>query len=73
MHGEYGLRLGDAEELAPTYARMGDFLKQRCAGWDGYVFTAREHAGRIGLKSAQRTPFDNAGIDCRLLRFELYT
>ncbi|MAB83475.1 MAG: RNA methyltransferase [Phycisphaerae bacterium] len=73
MHGEYGLRLGDAEELAPTYARMGDFLKQRCAGWDGYVFTAREHAGRIGLKSAQRTPFDNAGIDCRLLRFELYS
>lgn len=73
MHGEYGLRLGDAKELARTYGRMGDFLKQRCAGWDGYVFTAREHAGRIGLKSAQRTPFDNAGIDCRLLRFELYS
>ncbi|MDG2199988.1 MAG: hypothetical protein P8K80_02235 [Phycisphaerales bacterium] len=72
LHGEYGLRLGDPEELAPTYRRMGDYLKQQCAGWDGFVFTAREHAGRIGLKAAQRTPFEHGGIDCRLLRFELY-
>ena len=67
-----GLRLGDQDALAGTYRRMGDFLKQRCAGWDGYVFTAKEHAGRIGLKSAARIPFEHAGIDCRLLRYELY-
>ncbi len=72
LHGEYGLRLGDQDALAGTYRRMGDFLKQRCAGWDGYVFTAKEHAGRIGLKSAARIPYEHAGIDCRLLRYELY-
>ncbi|MAA52680.1 MAG: RNA methyltransferase [Phycisphaerae bacterium] len=72
LHGEYGLRLGDEHALAGTYRRMGDFLKQRCAGWDGFVFTAKEHAGRIGLKAASRIPFEHAGIDCRLLRYELY-
>lgn len=72
LHGEYGLRLGDEDALAGTYKRMGDFLKQRCAGWDGYVFTARELAGRVGLKSAAKIPFEHAGIDCRLLRYELY-
>jgi len=73
LHGEYGLRLGD-EGLLETYSRMGDYLKTQCIGWDGYVFTSgKPLIAAIGLKVAKRTPFFNADIDCRLLRYELYT
>ena len=73
LHGEYGQRLGEADELKSTYKRMGDFLKQQCPGWGGYVFTSKDLAGTIGLKPARRIPFEHAGVDCRLLRFDLYS
>ncbi|HZW11499.1 MAG TPA: hypothetical protein VFF69_16480 [Phycisphaerales bacterium] len=73
MNPEYGERMGDSAELAETYKRIGDFLKQRCAGWTGHVFTgSRELAGKIGLKASRRIPFMNAQIECRLLRYEMY-
>jgi putative N6-adenine-specific DNA methylase len=73
LHGEYGLRLGEDDELVATYKRIGDYLKTDCAGWDGYVFTSgKPLIGAIRLKVARRTPFINAEIDCRLLRYELY-
>jgi len=72
LHGEYGKRLGD-DDLELDYKRIGDFLKTNCAGWDGYVFTSgKPLIAAIRLKVARRTPFMNADIDCRLLRYELY-
>ncbi|MCH2161681.1 MAG: hypothetical protein MK085_07375 [Phycisphaerales bacterium] len=73
LHGEYGQRLGNQAELAATYRRMGDFLKQSCGGWDAYVFTAKPLAGEVGLRPKRRIPFENGSIDCRLLQFELYS
>ncbi|MDG2291127.1 MAG: hypothetical protein P8L37_00580 [Phycisphaerales bacterium] len=73
VHGEYGQRLGDIDELQSTYKRVGDFMKKQCPGWKGFVFTSRELAGTVGLKPAQRVPFEHAGVDCRLLRFNLYS
>jgi len=73
LHGEYGRRLGDLEDLKSMYKRMGDFLKQQCPGWNGYIFTARELAGAVGLKAARRIPFEHGGIDCRLLKYDLYS
>ena len=72
LHGEYGERMGDPVGLRETYRRIGDFLKQGCEGWRGFVFTSKDLAGTIGLRPARRTPFENGGIDCRLLEFELY-
>ncbi|MBM44172.1 MAG: RNA methyltransferase [Phycisphaerae bacterium] len=72
LHGEYGRRLGELDELKSMYKRMGDFMKQQCPGWDGYIFTARELAGAVGLKAARRIPFEHGGIDCRLLKYDLY-
>jgi putative N6-adenine-specific DNA methylase len=70
---EYGERLGDETELQSTYARIGDFLKQRCKGKNGYVFTGNlELAKSIRLKPSRRIEFLNAKIDCRLLEYELY-
>ena len=71
---EYGERLGDETELQSTYARIGDFLKQKCKGKTGYVFTGNlELAKAIRLKPSKRIEFLNAKIDCRLLEYEMYT
>lgn len=73
MNPEYGERMGEETELMETYKRIGDFLKQRCGGYRGFVFTGNSDlAKRIGLKPKRRYEFYNATIDCRLLEYELY-
>lgn len=73
INPEYGERLGDIRELEDTYARIGDFMKQKCGGYYGYVFTGNmELAKKIGLKAKRRIEFYNSTIDCRLLEYELY-
>ncbi len=70
---EYGDRLGDEIELQETYKRMGDFLKQQCKGYWGYIFTGNlELAKKIGLKPKRRIEFYTGKIDCRLFEYELY-
>jgi 23S rRNA G2445 N2-methylase RlmL len=71
---EYGERLGDISELEMTYARMGDFLKNKCMGYSGYIFTGNlELAKKIRLKPSRRIEYFNATIDCRLLEYEMYS
>jgi putative N6-adenine-specific DNA methylase len=73
LNPEYGERLGEVRELEKTYERIGDFFKQRCAGWTGCVFTGNmELAKKVGLHASRRIPFFNAKIECRLLKYELY-
>jgi 23S rRNA G2445 N2-methylase RlmL len=70
---EYGERLGAVKELEETYARIGDFLKKKCQGYRGYIFTGNlELAKKIGLRASRRVEFYSARIDCRLLEYELY-
>ena len=70
---EYGERLGEEEDLAITYKRMGDFMKQKCPGYMGYIFTGNVSLGKkVGLRAARKIEFYNGTIDCRLLKFELY-
>ena len=74
VNPEYGERLGDIKELEATYARIGDFMKQKCGGYYGYVFTGNlELAKKIGLKAKRRIEFYTSTIDCRLLEYELYS
>lgn len=71
---EYGDRLGVEAELEHTYKRMGDFLKQQCKGYSGYIFTGNlELAKKIGLKPSRRIEFYTSKIDCRLFEYELYS
>ncbi|GGZ17585.1 RNA methyltransferase [Echinicola pacifica] len=70
---EYGERLGEEEELAETYKRIGDFMKQSCSGYNGYIFTGNPALGkRVGLKPKRKIEFYNGTIECRLLKYELY-
>ena len=70
---EYGERLGVHSKLEITYKRMGDFLKQECKGYRGYIFTGNpDLAKKIGLRASRRFEFFNGKLDCRLLQYELY-
>ena len=74
MNPEYGERLGEIAELEETYKRIGDFMKQRCGGYFGYIFTGNlDLAKKIGLKAKRRIEFYTSIIDCRLLEYELYS
>ena len=65
--------MGEIAALEDTYGRIGDFFKQTCAGYPGYVFTGNlPLAKKIGLRTSRRMTFFTAGIECRLLRYDLY-
>ncbi len=73
LNPEYGERLGKADELESMYVHIGDFFKQKCAGYTGYVFSGNlDMAKRVGLKPRRKHIFFNANIECRLFEYELY-
>lgn len=73
LNPEYGERMGEVKELESVYKGIGDFFKQKCTGYKGFVFTGNlELAKKIGLKTFCRIPFYNGDIECRLLGYELY-
>ena len=73
VNPEYGLRLGALEKLEKEYKRIGDFFKQNCVGYTGYIFTGNKKlAGKVGLKTSARMIFFNGKIECRLLKYEMY-
>jgi putative N6-adenine-specific DNA methylase len=70
---EYGERLGVHTKLEITYKRIGDFLKKKCLGYRGYVFTGNSDlAKKLGLKATRKIEFYNGKLDCRLFEYELY-
>ena len=73
LNPEYGERLGVETELEAVYARIGDFFKNKCKVYTGYVFTGNlSLAKKIRLKTSRKIEFFNATIDCRLMEYELY-
>ncbi|MCF7958751.1 MAG: class I SAM-dependent RNA methyltransferase, partial [Phycisphaerae bacterium] len=73
LNPEYGQRMGEISELEKTYARIGDFFKQKCKGYTAYIFTGNlPLAKKVGLRTSRRTEFYNADIECRLLKYDMY-
>jgi len=73
LNPEYGERMGDAGKLGEIYKEIGNFFKNRCLGYRGYIFTGNlELAKTVGLRTKRRIPFYNGPIECRLLEYELY-
>lgn len=68
----YGVRIGEAEELAAFYPRLGDALKRNWGGWRCYLFTADIQLPKlIGLKASRRTPLFNGALECRLYEYRM--
>jgi putative N6-adenine-specific DNA methylase len=73
LNPEYGERMGDTGKLGDIYKGIGDFFKNRCMGYRGYIFTGNlDLAKQVGLRTKRRVPFYNGPIECRLLEYELY-
>jgi len=72
MNPPYGVRMGEQDELAALYPRLGDWLKQFFAGWRCYIFSGDPTIVKlIGLKASRRTPLYNGAIECRLFEYRL--
>jgi putative N6-adenine-specific DNA methylase len=68
----YGVRIGEQQELASLYPKLGDALKAKYAGWSAWVFTADMRLPKlIGLKPSRRIPLYNGALECRLYGFEI--
>jgi 23S rRNA G2445 N2-methylase RlmL len=73
LNPEYGQRMGEVRALEGTYRGIGDFFKNKCCGYAGYIFTGNlDLAKKVGLRTKRRLTFFNGGIECRLLGYELY-
>ena len=68
----YGERIGEEKELRGYYKQMGQVFRERCSGWDVWVFTGNPNLAReLGMKPAEELPFYNGKIPCRLLHFHI--
>lgn len=69
----YGVRLRSEVELGAFYKSFGDFLKRRCKGSQAFIFFGtREMIKKIGLKPTWKKPMRNAGLDGRVVKYEMY-
>ncbi len=68
----YGERIGEQEELAALYPRLGDILKKRFPGWNAYLFSADTRLPKLlSLKPSRKTPLFNGALECRLYEFKI--
>lgn len=66
----YGVRLSQPEHAEEFYPKIGDWLKQRFAGWRAYILTGDARVPKlIGLTPSKRIPLFNGAIECRLYEF----
>jgi len=73
LNPAYGERMGEVQELESLYKGIGDFFKQKCKGYTGYIFTGNpDLAKKVRLTAKRRVPFFNGPIECRLLEYALY-
>lgn len=69
----YGIRLGDDRDMGVFYKSLGDFMKKKCRGSHVYLFFGdRAMIKKIGLKPKWKKPLRNAGLDGRLVKYEMY-
>ena len=68
----YGVRLGDQQQLAEFYPRLGDVLKKQFSGWSAYLLSADMRLPKlIRLAASKRTPLYNGALDCRLFEYKI--
>ena len=68
----YGIRIGEDEELAALYPKMGETLKRQFAGWNAYFLTTDMRLPKLmRLAPSKRTPLFNGSLECRLFEIKL--
>jgi putative N6-adenine-specific DNA methylase len=64
----YGVRVGEADKLRDLFARFGQVLRARCAGWQVAMLSGnRALEAQLGLALEDRFRTSNGGIPVRLV------
>lgn len=70
----YGARIGDEDNLKDVYRDLGFTLKNRFQGWDAWILSGnKELLSEMKLKSTRKHFLMNGSIECRFLKYEMYT
>lgn len=73
MNPPYGERM-DKDNLNELYATMGDTFKKRFTGYDCWMISSNMEALKyVGLKSSRRIPVANGHLECRFVKYEMYS
>jgi len=73
MNPPYGERL-KVENIDKLYRSIGDLLKQNFQGYRAYILTGgTQSSKKIGLRTSKKIRLFNGPIECRLLRYDLYS
>jgi len=68
----YGVRLGEQQQLAEFYPKLGDVLKRQFTGWSAYIVSADMRLPKlIRLHTSKRTPLFNGALECRLFEYKM--
>jgi putative N6-adenine-specific DNA methylase len=73
LNPPYGERLKEVD-IARLYKSIGDTLKQKYQGYTAFILTANLAAAKsIGLRSTRKIQLYNGPLECRLLRYAMYS
>ena len=68
----YGVRIGEEEELAALYPKIGETLKKKFAGWNAYFLTSDLRLPKLmRLAPSKKTPLFNGPLECRLFEIKM--
>jgi putative N6-adenine-specific DNA methylase len=69
----YGGRITD-DDLFELYKSIGDTFKKKFSGSTAWVLTAnRDASKKIGLHPSRKIPLYNGALECRYMKYELYS
>ena len=68
----YGVRIGEDEDLAVLYPKLGEALKRKFAGWNAYFLTNDLRMPKLmRLSPSKKTPLFNGPLACRLFEIKM--
>ena len=68
----YGVRIGEDEDLAALYPKLGEALKRKFAGWNTYFLTNDLRMPKLmRLSPSKKTPLFNGPLECRLFEIKM--
>ena len=74
LNPPYGERMDKDEDINAVYKMIGDTLKKNWAGWTAWMITSNlEAAKHVHLTPKPRIKVFNGALDCRFMRYELYS
>lgn len=74
LNPPYGERMDQDEDIDGVYKMIGDTLKNNWAGWTAWMITSNmEAAKHVRLTPKPKIRVFNGPLDCRFLRYELYS